>query len=205
MLLQVGVSQSQSSNAIYISIGAALLAAAASLYSAHKSANTATELKDRDYKYAFYQKVIDKRLTAWQNAETIINKASATVVVLGKEIEMPAFFISDKAFLEMLTMLRGYQISSIWLSVEYANALSEYHNWLSLLHRKCEKTPNQSAANPGFAEALEVDLHRFGMASKEENAKYLNRLFHAVGDAVAQMDDIERFLKMLSSQNLVLS
>lgn len=125
--------QISSTYAIYGTLGAAIIAAGASLTSALISFKT----KDREFRNDYYKKIIDKRLSAYQKVEGIIfslsKTTSFTVLQHGKPVGKGIIcdiFQNHRDFVDFLAVLKDCLSYSIWLSHEFIKELGDLHSHL---------------------------------------------------------------------------
>jgi len=203
--------------AAYVTMGAAVLAALASLNatrvsaktqrevaaqaaqtardSARIAADTAREIKNQDYKFDFYKKIIERRLAAWADAEQTLMPLMASVVMDEKDDRKRlSFFTSPKRFAEMLERVNNAMIGqSFWIGGQYSVHLLEFRNLLLIISHQCH-VMGQFADN-GVPLVDRKKLYEEGAAMHDTLMAIHFRMASALLRQIIDLHDVESFLR----------
>jgi hypothetical protein len=203
LLLQTNPTANANPYVAYFTLAAALIAAGASFYStttasktareaARLSAQTARELKEEDYKKDFYKKILDRRLSAWTEAEQLFLPLRAAALTGPDGKDRFGFFYEPQEFRNLFDTLNKCLISQIfWLGGGYNNELLLFRNRLSEIHDKCITNEIKDGVNVIDA----AKLFKAGAVHYEElHSIYLNVLAE-LSAIIGDLHNIEGFLQ----------
>lgn len=145
---------------VYVTIGAAVLAALASLNatrvssktsrevatlasqtareSAKIAAETARELKDTDYKNDFYKKLIEKRLNAWADAERLIKSLADITTDVPDNRSFFTYFGDPKDFIQIVEDIKESILTQmIWIGGNYNDTVIAFRLKLHEIWGEC--------------------------------------------------------------------
>jgi hypothetical protein len=201
---------------VYVTIGAAVLAALASLNatrvsaktsrevaaqaaqttrdSAKIAADTAREIKNQDYKFDFYKKIIEKRLAAWADAEQNIISVIASTYVDENDEQMRFRFIAgpEKFAVMMETVNRFIVQQAFWIGVEYASTLVQLRNKLaSIANQSLVKGRYNENGTPLCDQAI---LYELGAKAHSELMSDIIKMSIALNKQMIELHDVETFL-----------
>lgn len=211
LLLQATSATQGTPVSVYVTIGAAVLAALASLNatrvssktsrevaslasqtareSAKIAAETAKQLKDTDYKNDYYKKVIEKRLKALEDVEKIIGLFASSHIVGGPGGNRRCHSFFAKNIDDMDN--KGFDIYSIgnsssltWRSKDVSVAL------VSFLEIVIESVVNinRRTEDKGMRLVLYTEVY-------EEINKKISEVERCIGNDMENLYDVEGFLK----------
>lgn len=207
---------------VYVTIGAAVLAALASLNatrvssktarevatlasktaseSARIAAETAREIKDTDYRYDFYKKIIAKRFGAWEEAEQFIALSNNTQID-GLDNKMFYSFCSNgKELNNMISTMKTMLLNqTMWLGMDYGLIFANLLNFNIDLLRASMSTSDNKYGNVSDAAVLQ-----FGKSHYETHSELINKLLVALHAQVKNMHDVEAFFKEIEGTRIQL-
>lgn len=178
--------------AIYGTLGAAVIAACASLTSAYVSFKT----KDREFRNDYYKKIIDKRLSAYQKVEGIIfqlsKTTSFTILKNGKPFGTGVIcniFQNHQDFIDFLASLKDCLSHSVWLSHDFINELGH-------LHENIINSTEMFGSNPDAA-LTEEQLAQMGTAffDKVDGARLNMEIL--IRQEIMEIQDVKKFFSSL--------
>lgn len=174
------------------------LSAQVSRESAGLAAQTAREIKEQDYKHDFYKRLIGKRLNAWEDSEKIIGDLMQTMIDErdGKKFY---WYCSSKDKIEDITnRMRSMLVGqALWMGSEYGKKFTSVYNL-------CVDIMIESMVSTN-GEVIGVNRERLLEAGKKhylECSILINELIYMHGIIINEFQDIETFLKNISSGRL---
>jgi hypothetical protein len=218
LLLQTTTATQGTPISAYVTIGAAVLAALASLNatrvsakttrevasissqtaseSARIAAETAREIKETDYKHDFYKRIIAKRLAAWEEATGLINEIKLTVSDSKDKTILPRYCLSTKAFEEVTTRLRDMYIGQhLWISKEYSAEFFKLYNLNMTIKAQASPDTKDDEISPMDSKLLiEIGKKRF-----HEFPPLTNNLLRILGRQLGELHDVESFIQQVKT------
>ncbi|MBH8559858.1 hypothetical protein [Hymenobacter negativus] len=182
----------QQSTGTNYTLFAAIIAALASLTSAY----IALKSKDKDFKNDYYKKMIDKRLSAYDDIESILNNLSHVVNVeklVNKKPESVGaifkFFESDESFHAFMNKLQSVIHKGFWLSTGCKNEIIDFYNKLSEIGKELKVYENQ---NFNRDELINAGLKYYNSIDKVRIRVYLLMV-----EEIIEIQNVEKFFKGL--------
>lgn len=81
--------------------------------------------QERDYKNKYYEKILDKRIKAYDDLDSLINEFTTFAKVEDGKILIHSFFLTKKTYLKATKILNENISNTFWLSNEASNILSK--------------------------------------------------------------------------------
>ncbi|MDB5267202.1 MAG: hypothetical protein JWP58_242 [Hymenobacter sp.] len=160
------------------------------------AAQTAKELKKEDYKHDFYKKLIQKRLDAWTEAESLLPFISAQISVGDEESILFGYFENGDLFDEILDKINSCMVLSVWLGKDYANYVEKFHQKLYAIRVKCQIAGELLENNsPAIDDEL---LIQAGRDNYEETTALLHGYIKILGQQITVLHDMDSFFEQLS-------
>lgn len=198
----------------YIPLAVTLFAALVAAWAAIKNTATITrtqndvaeltnrtthEIKAKDYKNDFYKKIIDKRLSAWEEAERAIGLVNSSVEDNDSKQKVYKYFLSEEEFNKVLHSFRSLTVRSFWMGKDYSNALADFQDKLISIASECfvADKENQTKA-VDFSKIDDVKLYEAGIKQYANCRKLLRLLMRAQAQQLLTLHDIDAFFVQVS-------
>jgi hypothetical protein len=169
--------------------------------SAGLAANTARELKEQDYKYDFYKKIIDRRFKAWEE----INQFYALLLNSYLEepksgLKYPYYFSSKELFSKVLEKANSMIDIILWIGPEYAVKFGEFSTALSAIQKECIIDDESNQEDEHSLAVLDNKLLvQAGIKHMKEIDAMTSELLNISNAQIRLIPDVENFLTGLST------
>jgi hypothetical protein len=156
---------------------------------------TAREFKDKDYKNDFYKKIIDKRLSAWEQAEIFLEMISTSRKVMVTEHKFYSFFLSKDEFYKVQSAMVTLNAKSFWLNKKYRDALIAFSNKLNAIINESDGVGTDNHSIKATMVALdEAKLIQAGIKYYPEMNLLIRDIMESQAAMISTLYDIELFL-----------
>lgn len=164
--------------------------------SAGLAAQTAREIKEQDYKYDFHKKIIEKRLLAWSNSESLMSMLGTYVMDESDKKLMHNYFISWKLYNQAVAKLAKHDMESVWISRKYSETMTAYLNVLYDIKVKFDGGQDESA-DYDSDEALSY-LYEKGKHHHVELNLMWKKSMRLLGSEISKLHDLTILFRELS-------
>lgn len=181
--------------AIYITLGGTIFSAILSAFiayrAANKSAETAKDLKDRDYRDDFYKKIIAKRFKVWEEAEEFVNPLTETLRDSNDGLAYFAFFDSGDDFDKVIDRMLPFGNKALWLGRIYASELQRFDRILIDIRMDARYT--DKFKETGHSQINDELLLKIGKERFNDIDYTLSRLVAASSIVIKSLHDVDAF------------
>jgi hypothetical protein len=170
----------------------AVLSAQVSKESATLAAQTARDIKDIDYKQAFYKMIIERRLKVWEEAEKLFTELEPTIKYRGEnEGESFRYFTSSAAFEGVYEKMRALGVKQqLWMDKKYNDMYVIFFNKHVIIRKEAAVNSN----NAGRAIIDDELLKVAGQKYFNELDSMQTSLFSMLNDQLADLHEVEKFV-----------
>lgn len=173
------------------------LSAQVSRESAGLAAQTAREIKEIDYKYDFYKRIIEKRLIAWEEAMQFIAQLVTKSYDRKDDKKFPNCFLDIEKLDKILKKMISLEGPTLWIGDEYNNLLRQFH---AMLVSARHEAVQESSKNPFKSLEILVEdsvLREVGKKFNKEYTGQVDKMTKELGKRLVDLHQVEPFFNRL--------